>query len=69
MMNQKFRYFLIVAMTLATNATVFAQDDDEGPEGPPQASINKYLLLMAVIGIAYAYHAVQKTMKRRAGLN
>ena len=69
MMNQKFRYFLVMAMTLTANVAVFAQDDEEGPEGPPGAPIDKYILLLAVIGIAFAFHTIKKTMKRRASLS
>jgi len=56
-------------MTLTANVAVFAQDDEEGPEGPPGAPIDKYILLLAVIGIAFAFHTIKKTMKRRASLS
>jgi len=45
---------------------VFAQDeDDEGPEGPPQAPVNKYILLLMIAGVAFAWYTFKNARVSR----
>lgn len=44
----------------------FAQDeDDEGPEGPPQAPVNKYILLLMIAGVAFAWYTFKNARASR----
>lgn len=49
-----------------TTIVAFAQDeipDEEGPEGPPPASINRYIVFLVFLGMALAWAAFKKLAK------
>lgn len=58
---------LLVAFTLASGSSVFAQgpdappfEDPEGPE-PPPAPIDQSLSVLVILGIGFAYKALAKS--------
>lgn len=66
MTKKKFNYLLTIVVYFTITVAAFAQDDEEGPEGPPPASINKYLLLLAIVGIVFAWHSFKPKSAERA---
>jgi len=66
MTKQKINYLLTTAVYFIITVAAFAQDDmsDEGPEGPPPAPINNYLLLLAIVGIVFAW----RTFKHKSAI-
>lgn len=54
-MAKKFNYLLVIAFFLVNTVSVFAQDDDEMPEPPPGAPVNKYILLLGIIGSVFVW--------------
>ena len=65
MIKKRFNYYAIVLLLLSS-FTMFAQDDD-GPEPPPEASIEDYLLPMFLAGImlgAYMLYNRKKHVKK-----
>lgn len=53
-MVKKFNYFMVMVFFLASTVSVFAQEDDL-PEPPPGAPINKYILLLGIVGSIFMW--------------
>jgi len=72
MTKQKISYFLVIALYFITTVAVFAQDefpeDDEGPEGPPPAPIDQFTIVLAIIGIVFAWQYFKKIRLAHAKL-
>lgn len=61
MKKKRFLNAVFIVAILLYNVALYAQDEeDEGPEGPPSVPINKFLLILTIIGISYGWYVVSK---------
>lgn len=63
-MKHKF-YFFLMSFCMLNTIIVFAQDDEDFPEPPPPAPINRYVIILLLIGVAFAWQVMKKKTRKR----
>ena len=59
--QKKLNCFLLLLLYLFSTSIVLGQSvDPDGPEGPPPAPINEYLLLLVGVGIVFSWYVLKK---------
>jgi hypothetical protein len=62
--KKEFKTVVFTICFMLNSVLIFAQDTEEGPEGPPTGSINSNLGLMIMIAILFGVYIVyNKTAK------
>lgn len=65
----KKKLVLLIILTALTVSKALAQDPEDGPEGPPQASIDNFLLPLFIGAIIIGGYFIYKGQKKSAIIN